>query len=120
VAAYLDAHSRIPKVVEPLELEDGQAWLVKTDILAETLYFSYEKGSLAQMFPLSAAEVKEIQDMNRRGERPSTLRQEEVIAPEFITGTDDAINRFDPEKKKRRRKNKGRGRKQGQKAPKAE
>ena len=120
VAAYLDAHSRIPKVVEPLELEDGQAWLVKTDILAETLYFSYEKGSLTQMFPLSATEVKEIQEMNRRGERPSTLRQEEVIAPEFITGTDDAINRFDPEKKKRRRKNKGRGRKQGQKAPKAE
>ena len=111
VAAYLDAQSRIPKVVEPLELEDGQAWLVKTDILAETLYFSYEKGSLAQMFPLSAEEVREIQQMNRRGEKPSTLRQEEVIAPEFITGTDDAINRFDSQKKKRRRKNRNRGRK---------
>ena len=115
VAAYLDAHSRIPKVVEPLELEDGQAWLVKTDILSETLYFSYEKGSLAQMFPLSADQVKEIQEMNRRGERPETLRQEEGTAPEFITGMDDAINRFDPEKKKRRRKNRGRNRKSGQK-----
>ena len=120
VAAYLDAHSRIPKVTEPLELEDGQAWLVKTDILSETLYFSYEKGSLAQMFPLSAEEVKEIQEMNRRGERPETLRQEEVVAPEFITGMDDAINRFDPEKKKRRRKNRGRNRKPGQKPSSAE
>ena len=120
VAAYLDAHSRIPKVTEPLELEDGQAWLVKTDILSETLYFSYEKGSLAQMFPLSAEEVKEIQEMNRRGERPETLRQEEVVAPEFITGMDDAINRFDPEKKKRRRKNRGRNRKPGQKPSNAE
>ena len=120
VAAYLDAHSRIPKVVEPLELEDGQAWLVKTDILSETLYFSYEKGSLAQMFPLSADEVKEIQEMNRRGERPETLRQEEGAAPEFITGTDVAINRFDPEKKKRRRKNRGRNRKSGQKPSSAE
>jgi hypothetical protein len=120
VAAYLDAHSRIPKVVEPLELEDGQAWLVKTDILSETLYFSYEKGSLAQMFPLSADEVKEIQEMNRRGERPETLRQEGGAAPEFITGTDDAINRFDPEKKKRRRKNRGRNRKSGQKPSNAE
>ena len=120
VAAYLDAHSRIPKVVEPLELEDGQAWLVKTDILSETLYFSYEKGSLAQMFPLSADEVKEIQEMNRRGERPETLRQEEGAAPEFMTGTDDAINRFDPEKKKRRRKNRGRNRKSGQKPSSAE
>ena len=120
VAAYLDAHSRIPKVTEPLELEDGQAWLVKTDILSETLYFSYEKGSLAQMFPLSAEVVKEIQEMNRRGERPETLRQEEVVAPEFITGMDDAINRFDPEKKKRRRKNRGRNRKPGQKPANAE
>ena len=110
VEAYLDAHSRIPRVSEPLDFEDGQAWLVKTDILAETLYFSYEKGSLAQIFPLKAAEVREIQAMNRRGEKPSTLRPEDVSAPEFITAVgDDAINRFDPEKKKRR-KNRGRGR----------
>ena len=110
VEAYLDAHSRIPRVNEPLELQDGQAWLVKTDILAETLYFSYEKGSLAQIFPLSADEVREIQALNRRGEKPATLRQEDVSAPEFITAVgDDAINRFDPEKKKRR-KNRGRNR----------
>ena len=119
VAAYLDAHSRIPRVQEPLEFEDGQAWLVKTDILAETLYFSYEKGSLAQIFPLSAVEVKENQEMNRRGERPATLHQETASAPEFISAVgDDAINRFDPEKKKKRRKGKGRNRKSGEKAPK--
>ena len=112
VAAYLDAHSRIPRVSEPLEFQDGQAFLVKTDILAETLYFSYEKGSLARVFPLSADEVREIQAMNRRGERPSTLQKEVVAAPEFVTGEEDAINRFDPEKKKRRRKGgKGRSRK---------
>ena len=109
VAAYMDAHSRIPKVVEPLELEDGQAWLVKTDILAEKLYFSYEKGSLTQIFPLSASEVREIQEMNRRGEKPATLRQEVTAAPEFVSAVgDDAINRFDPEKRKKRRKGKGR------------
>ncbi len=112
VAAYLDAHSRIPRVSEPLEFQDGQAFLVKTDILAETLYFSYEKGSLARVFPLSADEVREIQAMNRRGERPSTVQKEVVAAPEFVTGEEDAINRFDPEKKKRRRKGgKGRSRK---------
>ena len=112
VEAYLDAHSRLPRVNEPLELQDGQAWLVKTDILAETLYFSYEKGSLAQVFPLSSDEVREIQALNRRGEKPATLRQEDVSAPEFITAVgDDAINRFDPEKKKRRRKNRNRNKK---------
>ncbi len=112
VAAYLDAHSRIPRVVEPLEFQDGQAFLVKTDILAETLYFSYEKGSLAQVFPLSAQEVRDIQEMNRRGEKPVTLKQDEVVAPEFISAVgDDAINRFDPEKKKKRRKSRNRPRK---------
>jgi len=49
--------------------------------------------------------------MNRRGEKPATLHQEEVSAPEFITAVgDDAINRFDPEKKKRRKsRNRNRG-----------
>jgi len=109
VAAYQDAQSRLPKVMEPLDLEDGQAWLVKTDILAQTLYFSYEKGSLAQVFPLSADEVREIQAMNRRGEKPSTLRQEAVSAPEFVSAVgDDSISRFDPEKKKKRKNKKRR------------
>ena len=114
VAAYLDAQSRIPRVPEPLEFMDGQAFLVKTDILAETLYFSYEKGSLAQVFALSADEVREIQAMNRRGEKPDTLKQEVVSTPEFIDAVgDDAINRFDPEKRKRRRnKNRNRNRKE--------
>ena len=115
VAAYNDAHSRIPRVSEPLEFQDGQAWLVKTDILSETMYFSYEKGSLAQTFPLPASEVREIQAMNRRGEKPATLHEEQVVAPEFISAVgDDAINRFDPEKKKRRR-NKNRGKKPAKK-----
>ena len=118
VAAYLDAQSRIPRVAEPLEFQDGLAYLVKTDILAEKLYFSYEKGSLAQIFPLSADEVRDIQQMNRRGEKPVTLKQEEVSVPEFVSAVgDDAINRFDPEKKRKGRK--GRNRNRGRKAPKA-
>ena len=110
VAAYTDARSRLPRVNEPLELQDGQAFLVKTDILAGMLYFSYEKGSLAKVYGLSADEVREIQAMNRRGERPATLQEEPEAAPEFVSAVgDDAINRFDPEKKKkRRRKNKRR------------
>ena len=94
-------------MAEPLEFQDGQAWLVKTDILAETLYFSYEKGSLAQTFPLTAAEVRDIQALNRRGEKPVTLRQEVTAAPEFVSAVgDDAINRFDPEKKKKKKRRK--------------
>ena len=107
--AYLDAQSKLPRVIEPLEFEDGQAFLVKTDILAQKMYFSYEKGSLVNIHCLTADEVREVQEMNRRGEKPETLRQESVSSPEFVTAVgDDAINRFDPEKKKKHRKNKNR------------
>ena len=110
VQAYLDAQSHLPRVNEPLEFQDGQAWLVKTDILAQTMYFSYEKGSLSQVYPLSAEEVRDIQAMNRSGEKPATLQQEQVSTPEFVSAVGDgAINRFDPEKKKKHRKNRKHG-----------
>ena len=106
VAAYMDAQARLPKVSEPLEFEDGQAWLVKTDILKEVMYFSYEKGSLANIYPLPAHEVREIIMMNRNGRRPESLKGEpELTAPEFVTAVgDDSISRFD-EKRKKSRKN---------------
>ena len=112
VAAYMDAHSRIPKVSEPLEFEDGQAYLVKTDILSETLYFSYEKGSLAKIYPLSASEVREIIMMNRNGKKPETLLPDaEPVAPEFVTAVgDDSISRFDEARKKKRRNKNNRNR----------
>lgn len=112
VAAYLDAQSRIPRVQAPLEFEDGPAWLRKTDILAETLYFSYDKTSDAELFPLSADAVREIQEMNRDGIKPESLKEGiEVAAPEFVTSVgDDSISRFDAPKRKRSR-GRGRGRK---------
>lgn len=106
VAAYMDARTRIPKVSEPLELEDGQAFLMKTDILRETMYFSYEKGSLAKLYPLSAADVREIIKMNRNGIKPESLKNEpEPVAPEFVTSVgDDSITRFDNAKIRKKKK----------------
>ena len=124
VSNYMDAHSRIPKVSEPLEFEDGLAYLVKTDILAETMYFSYEKGSLAKMYPLPASEVREIIMMNRNGQKPETLLPDaEPTAPEFVTAVgDDSISRFDEARKKKRRNknrnNKNKGNKGGNPKPK--
>ena len=104
VPVYLDAQSRIPKVSEPLEFEDGLAYLRKTDILAEMMYFSYDKSSDANLYPVPAAEVKEIQKMNRNGIRPVSLIPDvEPSAPEFITAVGEgSISRFDSPKKKRK------------------
>lgn len=126
VATYMDAQSRIPRVNEPLEFEDGQAYLRKTDILKELMYFSYDKTSDANLYPLAASEVVEIIKMNRNGIRPESLRSEpEPEAPEFITAVgDDSISRFDTPKRKRSRGGKKNGQKQGggarRKGPKSE
>lgn len=104
VPVYLDAQSRIPKVSEPLEFEDGLAYLRKTDILAEMMYFSYDISSDANLYPVPAAEVKEIQKMNRNGIRPVSLIPDvEPSSPEFITAVGEgSISRFDSPKKKRK------------------
>ena len=118
VANYLDAQSRIPRVQGPLEFEDGLAYLRKTDILREIMYFSYDRNSDADLYPLDAAEVREILEMNRAGQKPESLRTEpEPYIPEFVTAVgDDSISRFDAPKRKRSRKKNGRhGRKQGDK-----
>ena len=115
VAAYLEARSRLPLVREPLEFEDGPAWLMKTDILSGTMYFSYEKGSLAKLFPLPAEEVRDVQQLNRNGVKPASLKSGvESASPEFVTAVgDDSISRFDEvrrRKKKRGGAHRARGR----------
>ncbi|MBO7643403.1 MAG: hypothetical protein J6S62_00365 [Bacteroidales bacterium] len=112
VANYLDAQSRIPRVQGPLEFEDGLAWLRKTDILREIMYFSYDRNSDADLYALDADEVRDIIEMNRAGEKPESLRTEpEPYIPEFVTAVgDDSISRFDaPRRKRKRSRNKGRG-----------
>ena len=116
VATYMDAQARLPKVSEPLDFEDGLAYLVKTDILRGIMYFSYEKGSLANIYPLDASEVREIIKMNRNGVRPESLKTEpEPEIPEFITAVgDDSIARFETPKRKKNRNGRGGGKGQQQ------
>lgn len=110
-ASYLDAQKRIPKVNGPLEFQDGLAYLMKTDILKEVMYFSYDQGSLANLYALDASEVREIIKMNRNGIKPESLIGEpEPSSPEFVTAVgDDSITRFD-ESRRKKRNNRGRNR----------
>ena len=112
-AVYMDAQSRIPKVHNPLEFQDGLAYLMKTDILSETMYFSYDNTSLANLYPLHAEDVWEIIKMNRRGEKPESLKSDVApAAPEFVTAVgDDSITRFDEARKRKKKKRNNRGKK---------
>lgn len=108
-STYLDAQRRLPDVKGPIELEDGPAWLMKTDILGGILYFSYEQGSLANLYPLPAAKVREILAMNRNGAKGASLQANAGSRQsEFISAVgDDSITRFDEQKKRRGNRRKG-------------
>ena len=109
-AAYMDAQTRIPKVHNPLEFEDGLAYLMKTDILREIMYFSYDPSSLANLYPLYAEDVWDIIRMNRNGEKPASLKNEEPTMPEFVTAVgDDSISRFDETRKRKNKRKKKSG-----------
>ena len=109
-SAYIDAQSKLPVVKEPLEFKDGSAWLVKTDILAGVMWFSYEKNNMTNIFPLTADKVRAIQAINRKGGKPDSLQGfragESEKEPEtaFVSAAgDESITRFDEAKRKSRR-----------------
>ena len=112
-AAYMDAQSRIPKIHNPLEFEDGLAYLMKTDILREIMYFSYDPSSLANLYPLYAEDVWEIIKMNRNGEKPESLKADVApTAPEFVSAVgDESITRFDEARKRKKKKRNNRNKK---------
>ncbi len=105
MVSYVDAQSRIPQVTEPLQFEDGPAYLMKTDILSELMFFSYDKSSFSDLYPLDASEVRKIIEMNRSGLKPESLKSEPVPdGPQFVSAVgDDSISRFDESRHRRRR-----------------
>ncbi len=111
-SAYIDAIKSFPDIREPLEFKDGQAFLMKTDILKHIMWFSYDKSSLSNMVPLSPKEVWDYLNLNRKGVKPDTMIPQESAhgkENEFVSAVgDDSISRFDEKHKrpaKKRKKN---------------
>ena len=123
-SVYIDAQKGMPQLREPLEFKDGKSYLVKTDILRGLMYFSYDKDSLAKIWPLSFEEAAEIAALNRKGIQPDSLQDQDEGSKEtdFVSAIgDDSITRFDERRKKRRnnrnrqnRRQKDRGADKGQ------
>lgn len=97
--SYMDAQQRIPRVSEPLQLEDGEAFLMKTDILSGTMWFSYDRNNMSNLYSLKAREVREIIHLNREGRKGRSLmsgEKERDTGPEFKSAVgEESITRFD-------------------------
>ena len=106
VPVYLDAQSRIPQVNAPLEFMDGQAWLVKVDVLKGIMWFSYEQGNASKVTPLTVEEVRRIKAANQKGSKPATMLKDSDSGDiGFVSSIgDDSIDRFDKKKKKKKKR----------------
>jgi cell fate regulator YaaT (PSP1 superfamily) len=110
---YLDALKDIPDRVENLQTEVGTARHQKTDIFKKLMWFSYPNQE--DWIPLKVDRVKEIMAMNKKGQKPSNLKDEAVELAttvviekvhdyENVVGQ-DSLTRLDDKRSKNRNNN---------------
>ena len=106
---YIEARKKLPSKEIPLQTQDGDYYLFKTDILSGICTYSTDKKIAANLEDISAERAKKIIEMNKRGEKPVSLQSEESAKPEKkpidLLANDD-ISRFDKSKKRRKKKQK--------------
>ena len=108
VDAYVEASKRVPSKEERLETADSTYYHFKTDIFKREITYSTDKNIAANLVTISADRAFEIISMNKKGEKPLTLKPDgdekprEKAAFGDILGDDD-LTRFDNKKKKNAR-----------------
>ena len=81
---YMDALSIFPDQAERLETEKGIAQLQKKDIFKSLMWYSYSDNN--KQYPLSIARVKEIQKLNKLGQKAGELQPVELETRESKAG----------------------------------
>ncbi|MDR3226417.1 MAG: hypothetical protein LBT56_01940 [Prevotellaceae bacterium] len=106
LGVYLEAQKDFPRINAPLELIDGNAYLVKTDVLKKIMYFSYGPEG-ATLIGVPVERVKKMLELNRRGIKIEKLEDTQLdkfnkqqAETQHIVG-EDSITRFDSKGKNR-------------------
>lgn len=105
---YMTALEDIPRVEKSLLTEKGEAYLQKTDIFGKVMWFGYAGESM--WHPISAKRVKEILDLNSKGQKPENLQVdrdlEKLELAQAITSDLERLDRKYSPRSKNRRKSK--------------
>jgi cell fate regulator YaaT (PSP1 superfamily) len=107
---YMDALQDIPNIEEPLLTEKGPANLQKTDIFKKIMWFGYYDETT--WHPLAVKRVLEILELNKKGIKPASLDENEIVEKEDQEALKEKseLARFDNKfnkKKKKKKKKKG-------------
>lgn len=105
---YLEASEEFPDELLNLELSNGLAKPIKTDILKKEIWYVLE-GSMGGAFKLTLAQVQDILQKNKRGQKPQVDTFGEKLKPEvdMTVELDGELDRFE-KRKPSRKKNKRR------------
>ena len=103
---YIEASHRLPSKEVILQTQDSDYYLFKSDILAGTVSYSTDKRNPVNLETITAERACEIIEMNKRGEKPLSLVEDEKgrvnKGPIDLLAGDD-ISRFDKSKRKKNR-----------------
>lgn len=87
--AYMDALRDFPEV-KNIVTQKGKAWVQKTDIFKETMWFCFEGETT--WYPLHITAVKEILKLNQKGEKPEVFAEGSKLQFTGLDVPDPAAN----------------------------
>ena len=108
--AYLEGLKSFPRTDVRLKTQKGDAYHVKTDVFKGTMWYAFRGES--ELYPLTPVRVKEIIESNKKGNKPSDLKdyqiKEAIVVEDAgysnVVGQ-DSVSRFEKSFKKNKRKN---------------
>ena len=107
---YMEALVDIPEIEAPLITEKGEAFLQKTDIFKKIMWFGYKNENT--WIPVDSSRVSEVMELNKKGQKPATLLEDEEADIEDTTmalNSDlEELDRKFKKKTKRKKRNKKR------------
>ena len=111
---YVEAFKKFPDNNIKLKTGKGLAFHMKTDIFKGLMWYCYQDDFAAGFIPLKRDRVKEIIEMNKKGESPADLKDfsfavEVEVEPKYdnVVGQ-DSLTRFDTAFKKKKKSGKKR------------
>lgn len=113
VDAYVEASKRLPQHDIELETTEGTYYFFKADILKGELTYSSDKRIPANLKTITSRRAKQIIEMNKRGEKPESLLEDDAMQNSRQSADlleQNNIDRFDnaTRNKKRKRSNNNR------------
>ena len=124
--SYLDAIKDFPQAENvKLKSKKGDAFHQKTDIFRRTMWYSYF-DERDVFIPLSVDRVKEIMELNAKGEFPEDISDKKLMLEKVVVEKEpdyekvdaqDSLTRFDKKNKQDRNRGRNQGRPQNKKGP---